>query len=151
MALIDDIRLLSQLPLFQGMGEEQLRLIAFGADRRHIAAGQALFREKSPAECAYVITRGSFELSTLDQGGTPKVEAVAGEGMLLSELALVTLVERKFTAVALEDSDVIRITRALFHRLIEEYPEAARLIENRIRENFASMARRAAAMLHRFS
>lgn len=45
MALTDDIRLLSQLPLFHGMGEEPLRLIAFGADRRHVSPGQTLFRE----------------------------------------------------------------------------------------------------------
>jgi CRP-like cAMP-binding protein len=151
MALIDDIRLLELVPLFHGMGEEPLRLIAFGADRRQIAAGHALFREKSPAECAYVITRGSFELSTLAKDGTSNVEVVATAGTLLSELALVTLVERKFTAVAVEDSDVIRITRALFHRLMEEYPDAARLLESRIRDNIAKMARQAAAMLHRFS
>ncbi|PZM09643.1 cyclic nucleotide-binding domain-containing protein [Rhizobium tubonense] len=151
MALTDDIRLLSHLPLFQGMGDEQLRLIAFGADRRHIAAGQTLFREKSPAECAYVVTGGSFELTTLDQKGSSRVEAVVQPGTLLSELALVTLVERKYTAVALEDSDVIRITRSLFHRLIEEYPEAARLIESRVRDNFNTMAKQAAAMLYRFS
>ena len=151
MALSDDIRLFSQLPLFQGMGDEQLRLIAFGADRRHITAGQTLFREKSPAECAYVVTGGSFELTTLDQKGVSRVEAVVQPGTLLSELALVTLVERKYTAVALEDSDVIRITRSLFHRLIEEYPEAARLIEGRVRDNFNAMAKQAAAMLYRFS
>jgi CRP-like cAMP-binding protein len=151
MALNDDIRLLSHLPLFQGMGDEQLRLIAFGADRRHITAGQTLFREKSPAECAYVVSGGSFELTTLDQKGVSRVEAVVQPGTLLSELALVTLVERKYTAVALEDSDVIRITRSLFHRLIEEYPEAARLIEGRVRDNFNAMAKQAAAMLYRFS
>jgi CRP-like cAMP-binding protein len=148
---LDDIRLLSHLPLFQGMGDEQLRLIAFGADRRHITAGQTLFREKSPAECAYVVSGGSFELTTLDQKGVSRVEAVVQPGTLLSELALVTLVERKYTAVALEDSDVIRITRSLFHRLIEEYPEAARLIEGRVRDNFNAMAKQAAAMLYRFS
>src|SRR4051794_2666651 len=125
MALNDDIRLFSQLSLFHGMGDEQLRLIAFGADRRHIAAGQTLFRERSPAECAYVVASGRFELSTLDAGGAASIEAVVEAGTLLSELALVTLVERKYTAVALEDATVIRITRALFHRLIEEYPDAA--------------------------
>ena len=151
MALVDDINLFSQLPLFQGMGDDQLRLIAFGADRRHLAAGQTLFRERSPAECAYVVASGRFELTTLDARGTSRVEAVVEAGTLLSELALVTLVERKYTAVALEDSTVIRITRALFHRLIEEYPEAAQLIESRVRENFAAMVKQATAMLHRFT
>ena len=149
MALADDIRLLARLPLFKDMGEEELRLIAFGADRRHLAAGQTLFREKSPAECAYVVARGSFELSA-HESGSAGAPGIAGAGTLLSELALVTLVERKFTAVALEESDVIRITRALFHRLMEEYPDAARRIEARIRQNLAAMALQAAAMLHRF-
>ena len=151
MALVDDINLFSQLPLFQGMGDDQLRLIAFGADRRHLAAGQTLFRERSPAECAYVVASGRFELTTLDARGASRVEAVVEAGTLLSELALVTLVERKYTAVALEDSTVIRITQALFHRLIEEYPEAAQLIEGRVRENFAAMVKQATAMLHRFT
>jgi CRP-like cAMP-binding protein len=151
MALSDDIRLLSQLPLFHGMGDEPLRLIAFGADRRRVSEGQVLFREKSPAECAYVVTNGSFELSILDASGQPHVEATIQAGTMLSELALVTLVERKYTAVALEESDVIRITRALFHRLIEEYPDAGLLIQNRVRENFETLARQAAALLHRFS
>ena len=151
MALSDDIRLFSQLPLFQGMGEDQLRLIAFGADRRHMAAGQTLFRERSPAECAYVVASGSFELSTVDAKGASHIQATVQPGTLLSELALVTLVERKYTAIALEDSDVIRISRALFHRLIEEYPEAARLIETRVRDNFNAMVKQATAMLHHFS
>jgi CRP-like cAMP-binding protein len=151
MALSDDIRLFSQLPLFKGMDDDQLRLIAFGADRRHIAAGQTLFRERSPAECAYVVAAGRFELTTLDAKGASQLQATVEAGTLLSELALVTLVERKYTAVALEDATVIRITRALFHRLIEEYPDAARLIESRVRDNFNNMVQQATAMLHRFS
>ncbi|PKA40778.1 cyclic nucleotide-binding domain-containing protein [Rhizobium sullae] len=151
MALTDDINLLSQQQLFRGMSADQLRLIAFGADRRLISTGQMLFREGSPAESAYVVAGGALELSTADPDGHPKVKHIAGPGTLLSELALVTLVERKFTAVAREDSSVIRITRALFHRLIEEYPDAARIIESRIRDNIAELAARATAQLHRFS
>ncbi len=69
---------------------------------------------------------------------------------MLSELALVTMVERKFTAVALEDGDVIRITRALFHRLLEEYPDMAALVETRIRAAIGSLIDGAAAMAGRF-
>lgn len=151
MALTDDIHTLSQLPLFNGMSDDQLRLIAFGADRRVISTGQMLFREGSPAESAYVVTSGALELTVMDKDGHHRVQHVAGPGTLLSELALVTLVERKYTAVAREDTGIIRITRALFHRLIEEYPEAAKLIENRIRDNIAALAARATAQLHRFS
>jgi CRP-like cAMP-binding protein len=151
MALNDDIQLLSQLPLFNGMSEDQLRLVAFGADRRVISNGQMLFRESSPADSAYVIVSGSVELSRIGRDDKPEIQAVVGAGTLLSELALITLVERKFTAVAREDTAIIRITRSLFHRLIEEYPDAALLIEQRIRDNIAALAARAAAELHRFA
>jgi CRP-like cAMP-binding protein len=151
MALNDDIQLLSQLPLFNGMSEDQLRLVAFGADRRVISSGQMLFRESSPADSAYVIVSGSVELSRIGRDDKPEIQAVVGAGTLLSELALITLVERKFTAIAREDTAIIRITRSLFHRLIEEYPDAALLIEQRIRDNIAALAARAAAELHRFA
>jgi len=101
MALADDIELLAKVPLFAGLSSDQLRLIAFGAEHRPVGAGQALFRERSPAECAYVVARGTFELSSLARGGKPRVEGVAGPGVMLSELALVSMVERKFTAIAL--------------------------------------------------
>ena len=109
MALMDDIRLLSQVPLFAGLSEDQLRLIAFGAERRRVSTGQLLFRENSPAECAFLVIKGLFELSNMGRGGKPVLATRSGEGTLLSELALFTLCERKFTAVAAEDSEVIRI------------------------------------------
>jgi CRP-like cAMP-binding protein len=151
MALSDDIELLAALPLFSGLDNDQLRLIAFGAEHRQVAAGQALFREKAPAECAYVIARGEIELYVIGRDGKPHLETRVGPGVMLSELALVTMVERKYTAVAAADVDVIRITRALFHRLLEEYPQMARQVEGRIKQSLASLIEGADALAPRFS
>ena len=151
MSLNDDIRLISQVPLFRELDADQLRLLAFGAERRAVAAGQELFREASPAESAFVVSRGSFELFVSDRQGAARLQAVATPGTLLSELALVTMVERKFTAVAVEDSEALRITRSLFHRLLEEYPQVGRHVEARIRENLLAMTGAAAALQDRFS
>lgn len=150
MALNDDIRLLSQVPLFKELDGDQLRLIAFGAERRSIGSGQELFRERSPAEAAFIVAKGRFELSVTDRHGTIKPEKVVGPGTLLSELALVTMVERKFTAIAIDDAEVLKISRTLFQRLLEEYPQVGRLIEARIRENISNLAKAAAAMGYRF-
>ena len=150
MALNDDIKLFAQVPLFQGFSEDQLRLIAFGAERRRIAEGHMLFRQHSPAECAFVVCHGSFDLWTEERDGKREVQATVGSGCLLSELALFTLCERKFTAVAREDSEVIRITRILFHRMVEEFPDVANVVSERIRGNIAALATSAAAMRNRF-
>jgi CRP-like cAMP-binding protein len=151
MSLNDDIRLLSEVPLFQQLDHDQLRLLAFGAERRVLATGQELFREGSPAEAAFVVSQGSFELLVTDRNGVVRREGLAAPATLLSELALVTMVERKFTAIALEDSEVLRISRSLFHRLLEEYPQVGQMVENRIRDNIVAMANAAAGLQSRFN
>ncbi|MGK6313342.1 cyclic nucleotide-binding domain-containing protein [Neorhizobium sp. DT-125] len=151
MSLTDDIRLLSEVPLFREMNGDQLRLIAFGAERRQVSPGQELFRERSPAESAFVVSKGRFELLTAGRNGEVSVEATVGRGTLLSELALITMVERKFTAMAVEEAEALKISRSLFHRLLEEYPDVGRVIESRIRDNITGLAKAAAAMGHRFA
>lgn len=150
MALSDDMRILGALPLFQGLEPDQLRLIAFGSEHRPISAGQTLFRERSPAECAFVILSGRFELLNIGRDGQSQQAAIATPGMMLSELALATMVERKYTAVALEEGEVLRIPRPLFHRLLEEYPALGRIMQERIRQNLINLASAAQAMETRF-
>lgn len=151
MSLNDDIRLFSEVPLFRELDGDQLRLLAFGAERRPVAAGQELFREGSPAEAAFVVSRGSFELYVTARDGTARADGIATRGTLLSELALVTMVERKFTAIAIEDSEVLRVSRGLFHRLLEEYPQVGRMVEGRIRDNIVAMANAVSGLQGRFN
>jgi CRP-like cAMP-binding protein len=150
MALNDDIRLLSSVPLFRELDGDQLRLVAFGAERRSLSESQELFREGSPAEAAYIVAKGRIGLYAADRLGDIRHQKNVGPGTLLSELALVTMVERKFTAVAASDAEVMKISRQLFQRLLEEYPQVGRLIEARIRDNIVGLAKAAAAMEHRF-
>ncbi|MDK1375872.1 cyclic nucleotide-binding domain-containing protein [Sinorhizobium sp. 6-70] len=151
MALNDDIALLSNVALFADISEDKLRLIAFGAERRRVLKGHELFREGAPADCAFAVAAGSFTLSKADGEGRQQHVATVERGALLSELALISMVERKFTATADDDSEVIRINRPLFRRMLEEYPEVTALVEARIRENLQAMIRRAEALAGRFA
>ncbi|KQY36442.1 MULTISPECIES: cyclic nucleotide-binding domain-containing protein [Rhizobium/Agrobacterium group] len=139
MSLNDDIALLSLVPLFANIDDDKLRLIAFGAERRRLNRGQQLFREGAPADCAYAIASGSVTLTRHLVDGRVEVVDTVGRGTLLSELAMISFVERKFTATAEEDSEVIRINRPLFRRMLEEYPEVAVVVEGRIKANLQAM------------
>jgi len=140
-SLNDDIALLSLVPLFADIDDDKLRLIAFGAERRRLNRGQQLFREGAPADCAFAIASGSFSLTRSQVDGGVEVVDTVGRGTLLSELAMISFVERKFTATAEEDSEVIRINRPLFRRMLEEYPEVAVVVEARIKDNLQTMIR----------
>ena len=151
MSLTDDIALLSLVPLFADIDDDKLRLIAFGAERRRLARGQQLFREGAPADCAFAVASGSFSLTRNLVDGSVEVIDTVGRGTLLSELAMISFVERKFTATAEEDSEVIRINRPLFRRMLEEYPEVAVLVEARIKDNLQTMIRNMQKLAPRFA
>ena len=140
MALNDDIALLSMVPLFRDISEDKLRLIAFGAERRKMQAGQMLFREGTPADCAFVVADGRFELSRTGKNGRPVSLGFAERGTLLGELAMVTAVNRSMTAIAPDNAEVIRINRPLFRRMLEEYPDIAGIVRQRIDENLAALS-----------
>lgn len=148
MALADDIRVLAGAPVFSRLPEEALRLVAFGAVRRYLAEGEVLFQEGTPADSAYIVVSGRLGVLAADGSTTHEP---AGPGSLISELALVSAVERKFTAIAERDCEVLGISRSLFRRLIEEYPQAGAIIEARIRENITRLASDAAALKARFA
>lgn len=146
MALKDDIAVLSRVPVFADMNEEQIRLLAFGAEKRSLAKDQTLFRQGAPADSAFVVLSGQIVLKADNGQG----EHVAEPGALLSELAMISNIERKFSAIAVEDSEVMRITRSLFLRLLEEFPEAAAIVEGRIRDNLSALLSEITSQKHRF-
>ena len=150
MSLNDDIALLSLVPLFADIDDDKLRLIAFGAERRRLSRGQQLFREGAPADCAFAVASGSFSLTRSQVDGSVEVVDTVGRGTLLSELAMISFVERKFTATAEEDSEVIRINRPLFRRMLEEYPEVAVVVEARIKDNLQTMIRNVQKLAPKF-
>lgn len=151
MALSEDMALLNRVELFRELGEEKLRLIAFGAERRKLQAGQMLFREGSPADCAFVVAGGSFALSRTSRNGPDQSLGAVGTGTLLGELALISQVDRSVTAIAAEAAEIIRVNRPLFHRMLEEYPEIAEIIRARIAANLERLARDVGTIAPRFS
>ena len=124
MSLDGDIALLKRVPLFGELPDEQLRLIAFGAVRLELVAGQVLFRQAVKAPCGYVVSSGKLEL-TVDEGKGKKAVATCEAGSLVGEIALFIDTKRPATAVAVSASPVIEIDRKLITRMLNEYPHIA--------------------------
>ena len=131
MSIDDDVALLERVPTLRLLGDTALRVLAIGSEQLEFARGSVLFRAGEPSDCGYIVQRGSFRIS-LDDGSD--YETVAGVGTLIGELALLVAMPRPSTAVALEFSSVIRITRGIFQRVLESDPAAAR----RLRDDMAA-------------
>jgi len=150
MALDDDIRILSAVGLFQGFTQEQLRLLAFGAETTLLQADRKLYREDDEADSAYVVVSGRIALYR-EQNGERIPIGTAGPGAMLSELALIADTRRLTSASAAIDSEVIRLSRKMFRRILEEYPEIAAHLHQRISEDFQAMIRRIEELAPRFA
>jgi CRP-like cAMP-binding protein len=126
----DDIAFLERVPTLRLLGRTALRILAIGAESRYVHDGETLFHAGDATDGGYVVQEGSFDL----RPATPVVapEIVAGPGTLLGELALLTETLRPATAVAREPSTVIRISRSLFLKMLEGYPDAAHTLREQI-------------------
>ena len=122
MTIEDDIGFLERVPTLRLLGRGALRILAIGAESRYVATGAVLFAAGEDADGGFVVQQGSFSLQPdADRGA----EMIAGPGTLLGELALLTETKRPATATACEPSTVIRISRALFLKMLEGFPDAA--------------------------
>jgi CRP-like cAMP-binding protein len=149
MALDDDIRILSAVRLFEGFTQEQLRLLAFGAETTWLQADHKLYREDDEADCAYIVVSGRIVLYR-EQNGARVPIGTAGPGTMLSELALIADTNRLTSASAEIDSEVLRLSRKMFRRILEEYPDVAVHLHQRISEDFQALIRRIEKLAPRF-
>jgi CRP-like cAMP-binding protein len=133
MTIEDDIAFLERVPTLRLLGSGALRILAIGAESYTVESGQLLFAAGEPADCAYVILQGSFSLRPERPG---EDEVVAEPGILLGEAALLAETRRPATATARQDAVVLRISRAMFLKMLESFPDAAQ----RLRELVASRA-----------
>ncbi|WP_422041184.1 Crp/Fnr family transcriptional regulator [Roseibium sp.] len=125
MSLAQDIAILRQIPMLSDFQDDQLRLLAFSAESMDYHDGQRLFEENERADGGLVITSGTVVLLKKKEDSFEEVDRV-GAGTLIGQTALLTESRRPCRADAVGTVSIIRIRRALFKRMIQEYPELAR-------------------------
>ncbi|MEO9526614.1 cyclic nucleotide-binding domain-containing protein [Roseibium sp.] len=135
MSLAQDIAILNQIPMLSDFQDDQLRLLAFSAESMDYSRGQRLFDQDDRADGGLVITSGMVSLQTRGADGFVEVDRV-GPGTLLGETALLAENRRPCRAEATEAVRIIRIRRALFKRMIQEYPELAQRLLDQRASNF---------------
>lgn len=84
--------------------------------------GEIIMREKSQGTEAYIIKKGSVEVSTTDEYGEKKVLAVLKEQGIFGEMSLIYGEARTARVVALENCVVSVLTRKMFFQLPETNP-----------------------------
>src|ERR1017187_771965 len=130
MSLEHDIAFFEQVPTFAVLGKPALRVLAIGAETRHLQSGAVLFYAGELADGGYVVQEGSLLLEP--NSPLEGEQFTAGPGSLVGELALLTDTVCAATAIAKGPTGVIRISRSLFRKMLEGYPAAAQNLRDMV-------------------
>lgn len=139
MTLERDIEILKRVPFFADLPVEPLKLLAFSAEIRDLRDRKTLFTAGERADGGFVVMTGRIDL-VRSSGEEQVALASLGPGTLIGELALIVETERPTTAVAIGPAKVIEIRRANFRRVLEEYPEIAEQMRDRVATRLGALA-----------
>jgi CRP/FNR family transcriptional regulator, cyclic AMP receptor protein len=116
---------LGVVSLFSGLSPEELRLLATRAVRRRYAQGELLFQEGDPCRGLRIIAVGKLRIFKSSASGREQVLAVEGPGGSVAELPVFDGGTYPASVSAVEDAQVLFISRTDFRNFCLEHPEVA--------------------------
>ena len=116
---IDELR---NIQFFSEMSKRDLRMITRFATTKNQRRGEIVIREGTAADTFYIIQKGKVAITKKFEDGEEMVLAVQYEGDFFGEMALLDQGPRSASAVALEPTVLLEISRADFAILLKKAP-----------------------------
>lgn len=92
---------------------------------RRLADGEVLFRQGELGLSMFIVVNGRLQIVVAGEEGHPeRIVGEVGAGETVGEYALLTDDVRSATVLAIRDTDVVEMTRAVFEELTAKHPRA---------------------------
>jgi CRP/FNR family transcriptional regulator, cyclic AMP receptor protein len=117
--------LLARVPVFEELGEDDLRRVAEVAFSRTFAPGEVVFREGDDSDTSYVVQSGHARALRGHADGRQITLATFGPGDIFGELAMFDNERRSATVEAIDRLEVAGILGPDMRRLMREHPDIA--------------------------
>ena len=125
MPVDDAVRLLARVPLFDGIDEAHLRVLAYAARQERIPKGRWLVRQGEDLPAGFLILSGAASAWLEEE---PSNRLRLERGAFVGEGAMIGGLPHRMNVRVEEDMDVLRIAREDFLRVTHEFPEMGRLV-----------------------
>jgi CRP/FNR family transcriptional regulator len=120
-----NVSALAAASLFSSLSPDEIRLLAAHAVRRRFVQGELLFSEGDPCKGLHIIAAGKLRIFKSSPSGREQVLAVEGPGGSVAELPVFDGGVYPASVSAVEDSEIIFISRDNFRRFCLDHPEVA--------------------------
>jgi CRP/FNR family transcriptional regulator len=117
--------ILRKTPLFASLTENEMRALAARATRMKFQKGEELFAEGDPCKGLYLVAAGRIRIFKLSPSGREQILAVEGPGSSFAELPVFDGGNYPAAASALEDAEVLFVSRKDFQHFCREHPDVA--------------------------
>lgn len=111
--------------LFSNLSPEELRLLAAHAVRKRYSQGELIFSEGDPCKGLHIIATGKLRIFKSSASGREQVLAVEGPGGSVAELPVFDGGSYPASVSAVEDSQILFISRGDFRSFCLAHPEVA--------------------------
>lgn len=162
-AKLPRVAALKRVPLFAGLSDRELNILAARAVPHHFDPDKVIFSEGEPCEGLYVIESGAVKVYTVSAGGREQVLNIEGPGGSIAELPVFDDGAFPASAAALSKASLLFISKRDFRALCLEHPQVAlkllKVVGARLRKlvsiieelSFTTVRHRLAALLLRLA
>ncbi|MGB0035764.1 MAG: Crp/Fnr family transcriptional regulator [Candidatus Acidiferrales bacterium] len=118
-------KVLRETPLFASLTETEMHALRARVSTRRFHRGELLFNEGDSCTGLFLVATGKIRIFKMSAAGREQVLAVEGPGSSFAELPVFDGGNYPASASALEDSEVLFISRKDFQNFCREHPDVA--------------------------
>jgi CRP-like cAMP-binding protein len=122
---LSPIEVLRKVPLFSGLGENDLTAFAELTRERSYPKGSVIVFEDDPGDALYLVAAGQVKVVIIAEDGREVILSVLGEGSFFGEMAVIDDEPRSAHVIAMEDSSLLVLRREDFYARLRSSPEVA--------------------------
>ena len=133
-----ETEILKNVPLFAGLGEDALTLLAGRLRRRRMPPGTPVVYKGDPAGSLYLIASGRVKVHQATASGDEVILEVLGPGDFFGEMSLLDGQPRSADVSTLQATELLLLEGEALHQTVTEQPAVAwtllRILSQRVRE-----------------
>ncbi len=137
MPAVDDAKILGNVPLFEGLSDQDLDDINKLMHKKTFSAGVNIITVAQPGDMVYILQDGTVKIYVDQLDGSEVILAFLGPGDTFGEMSMVDSAGRSANVVALEECTCLMMDRGAFHQCLKSVKglsyNLVRLMSRRLR------------------
>jgi CRP/FNR family transcriptional regulator len=122
---LDHGQMLTKVPIFSGLTEQELAFLVQRAVPRHYGSGELVFGEGEPCLGLYVVESGHVRIFKSSVGGREHVLSIDGPGSSVAELPVFDGGNYPASVAAIDEATLLFISKQDFQSLCLAHPQVA--------------------------